>query len=203
MPAGRVPCRLPISPTRGADRVWGVMLRHGRSAFIGAVCGLLIGVSSASACGGDGPTGPIVNHGVSPGGQQWSQTACMNFRQLVVELSLPETNKANEGGGSAGPPPTARFPLSHVGHGSGVGPAQEGELDGVAFQSVARLVIRFRAGAPITVALRQAPAGDRHRLAFLRPLRFFVVFFPGSRVPTTITALSSTGHVLARLPRWP
>jgi hypothetical protein len=178
-----------------------VTMRRGGLVVLGAVAGSLIGVSSASACGGDNPAGPVVAHGVSPGGQQWSQRACLNGHQLVVELSLPQPNGEDVGGESAGPPPSGRAPLIHVGRGNGIGPAEEGELDGVAFQNVARLVIRFRAGAPTTVAVHQAPARDRHRLAFLRPLRFFVVFFPSSRVPTTITALSRTGHVLTRLPR--
>lgn len=167
---------------------------------MGVLWGLSVGVPSASACGGDGPEGPVVNHGASPGGQVWSQTACLNLHQLVVGLSLPEPNGENQGAESAGPAPSARLPLIGAGHGI-VGPENEGEIDGVAFQTVARLLIRFRTGAPITVAPRQAPAGDRRRLAFLRPLRFFVVFFPGSRMPTTITALSNSGHVLAALPR--
>jgi hypothetical protein len=178
-----------------------VTVRRCGLVVIGAVAGSLIGASSASACGGDGPEGPVVAHGVSPGGQQWSQRACLNGPQLVVNLSLPQANGEDVGGESAGPPPSGRTPLIGVGRGNGLGPAEEGEIDGVAFQTVARLVIRFRAGAPTTVAVRQAPARVRHRLAFLRPVRFFVVFFPSSRVPTTITALSRTGHVLARLPR--
>jgi hypothetical protein len=185
----------------GSASVCVVTVRRGGLVVIGAVAGSLIGVSSASACGGDSPKGPVVAHGVSPGGQQWSQRACLNGHQLVVELSLPQPDGEDVGGGFAGPTPSARAPLILGARGNGLGPAEEGELDGVAFQKVARLVIRFRAGAPTTVAVRQAPARDRHRLAFLRPLRFFVVFFPSSRVPTTITALSRTGQVLARLPR--
>ncbi len=168
---------------------------------LGAVVCLLTGVSSASACGGDIPCDLIVNRGVSPDGQKWTQTAGLNFHQLVVELSLPQPNGEDYGGESAGPPPSGGLPLIGVGYGSGLGPAGESEIDGVTFKTVARLVIRFRQGAPLTVAPRQAPARDRHRLAFLRPLRFFVVFFPGSRVTTTITALTSTGRVVARLPR--
>jgi hypothetical protein len=178
-----------------------VTVRRGGLVVIGAVAGSLIGASSASACGGDNPCGLVVAHGVSPGGQRWSQTAGLNGTQLVVELSLPQPNGEDAGGESTGPPPSAHAPLMHVGNGNGLGPAEEGELDGVAFQTVARLVIRFREGPPTTVAVRQAPARDRHRFAFLHPLRFFVVFFPSSRVPTTITALSGTGKVLARLPR--
>jgi hypothetical protein len=176
-------------------------MRRGGLVVIGAVVGSLIGVSSASACGGDNPSGPVVAHGVSPGGQRWSQTACLNGHQLVVELSPPQPDGEDAGGGSAGPAPSARAPLIQVGRGNGLGPAEENEVDGVAFQDVARLVVRFQSGPPTTVAVHQAPAHDRHRLAFLRPLRFFVVFFPVSRVPTTITALSTTGRVLARLPR--
>jgi hypothetical protein len=171
-----------------------VTVRRAGLVVIGAVAGSLIGVSSATACGGDSPKGPVVAHGVSPGGRQWSQRACLNGHQLVVELSLPQPDGKDVGGGLAGPPPSARAPLILGARGNGLGPAEEGELDGVAFQNVVRLVIRFRAGAPTTVAVRQAPARDRHRLAFLRPLRFFVVFFPSSRVPTTIIALSRTGR---------
>jgi hypothetical protein len=170
-----------------------------RPTYFSAVAGSLIGVSSASACGPERPSGPVVAHGVSLGGQRWSQTACMTGH-LVVELSLPQPDGEDAGGVYGGPPPSARAPLI-LSQGSGLGPAKEGELDGLAFQNVARLVIRFREGPPTTVAVRQAPARDRHRFAFLHPLRFFVVFFPSSRVPTTITTLSRTGQVLARRPR--
>lgn len=200
-PDGKAPGACALGAYAALASVRDVRMRRDGLVVIGAVAASLIGVSSASACGGNNPSGPVVAHGVSPGGQQWSQTACLNGRQLVVELALPQPDGEDTGAGYAGPPPSGRAPLTPVGRGNGLGPAEEGELDGVAFQSVARLVIPFRAGAPTTVAVRPAPARDRHRLPFLRPLRFFVVFFPGSRVPTTITALSRTGHVLARLPR--
>ena len=121
----------------------------------------------------------------------------------MVNLSLPQSDGEDVGSEGSGPPPTGRAPLLHIGRGSGLGPAHESEIDGVAFQTVTRLVVRFTTGAPVAVVPRQAPAGDRDRLAFLRPLRFFMVFFPGTRTPTTITALSRTGRVLGRLPRRP
>jgi len=185
----------------GSASVCGVTMRRCGLVVIGVITGSLVGVSSASACGGNNPCGLVVAHGVSPGGQRWSQTAGLNGTQPVVELSLPQPDGEDAGGGSAGPAPSARAPLISVGRGNGLGPAEENEVDGVAFQNVARLLIRFRTGAPTTVAVRQAPSHDRHRLAFLRPLRFFVVFFPSSRVPTTIRALSRSRQVLARLPR--
>lgn len=176
-------------------------MHRGGVVVICSIAGSLIGVSSASACGGDGPRGPVVAQGVSSGGQRWSQTACLNGHHLVVETSLPQPDGEEVGGGYGGPPPSRRAPLILSALGSDLGPAEEDEFDGVAFQTVARVVIRFRTGEPVTVAVRRAPARDRHRFAFLRPLRFFVVFFPNSRVPTTITALSRTGQVLARRPR--
>ena len=70
---------------------------------IGVIAGSLIGVSSARACGDNNPCGLVVAHGVSPGGQRWSQTAGLNGTQLVVELSLSQRTAKMTLAGTSGP----------------------------------------------------------------------------------------------------
>jgi hypothetical protein len=152
----------------------------------------------AAACGGDGPAGPVVGRGVSSGGQVWTQQACHNGPELVLTLSLPQADGEDFGGGLGAPPPSRRSPLIVAAPGSDIGPAGEGELDGMAFRTVTRVRIAFAAGAPVVATTRPAPLAARRHHAYLLQLRFFVVFCAGSRRPTSVTALGATGRTLAR-----
>jgi hypothetical protein len=161
----------------------------------------LLAVAPAAACGGD-TSGPVVEHGVSSGGQMWTQKACPNGNspELLVDIYLPQRDGEDVGGGTSGLPPSRRLPLLVDAPGDDIGPGAEGELDGATFQTVTRVRIAFAAGPPIVVPTRPAPGRTRRRFAYLRQLRFFVVFFPGPRSPTSVTALNNAGHVLARWP---
>ena len=161
----------------------------------------LLAVAPAAACGGD-TSGPVVEHGASPGGQVWTQKACPNGNSpdVLVDIYLPQRDGEDVGGGIAALPPARRLPLLVDAPGDDIGPGGEGELDGATFQTVTSVRIAFAEGPPIVVPTRPAPARTRRRFAYLRQLRFFVVFFAGPRRPVSVTALSNARHVLARWP---
>lgn len=173
-------------------------MRIGRLAGVAAGLVSLAVAAPVAACGGDGPAGPVVGRGVSAGGQVWTQRLCHNGPELALTLSLPQADGDDFGGGLGTPPPSRRSPLIVDAPGSDIGPAGEGELDGLAFRTVTRVRIAFAAGAPVVAATRAAPASVRRRAAYVRPLRFFTVFFPGSRQATSVTALGATGRALTR-----
>jgi hypothetical protein len=93
------------------------------------------------------------------------------------------------------PVPSARNALFVDAPGVGLGSDHEDEIDGVSFKTVGRLEINFASGAPLIAATHRAPAATRRHHAYLRDLRFFVIFYPGHRgIPKTVCALSAAGH---------
>jgi len=178
------------------------MKTAGRRLAVGGIALVaLVGAVPASACGGD-TSGPVVERGRSPGGQVWTQRACPNRTspELLVDLYLPQRDGEDVGGGFGAPAPSHKLPLILGETRNRVGPSAERELDGVAIRLVTRVKIEFATGPPLVVATRPAPVLARRTHAYLRPLRFFVVFFAGARRAKSAVALSATGRVLANSP---
>jgi hypothetical protein len=140
------------------------------------------------ACGGT-ISGTVVERGHIPG-QSWDQRACADGRnRIAVEFDLPEPGYV-DGGGMDVPHPSTRRSLFIDMPGQGWGSRHESEIDGVTFSSVDWLRLTFAHGAALTVPTRQAPARLRRRFPYLRHLRFFVVWFAGSRgLPTQVCGL--------------
>lgn len=170
-------------------------LRRYASVAAAGFIAALASAPAAAACGGD-TSGPVFEHGRSAGGQLWSQIACAVGQQaLEVDLLLPEPHGGDAGGGFGAPMPPAPNPLYVDAPRVDLGSDNEGEVDGVAFSAVTRLQISFRSGPPLIAATRRAPAGQRRRYAYLRPLRFFVIFYSGHRgIPKTVCVLNAGGR---------
>jgi hypothetical protein len=52
----------------------------------------------------------------------------------------------------------------------------------------------------VTASTQPAPLAARHRYAYLRPLRFFVVFYPGNRRLLAVSALDARGRLVGKAP---
>ena len=134
------------------------------TAVAAVVCCWLAYAAASLACGSD-YSGPVVEHGRSPGGQRWFQLACLTSKNHIeVDISLPGPGGTDGGGGMLTPMPTQRSSVYVDAPGVGLGAhGNEAEIDGVAFRTTVRLKLYYRTGklrTTRTVQLRLRSAGD-------------------------------------------
>ena len=186
------------SGARGENLIVMTMARPARigTAVSAVVCCWLAYAAAALACGSD-YSGPIVEHGRSPGGQKWFQLACLTSKNHIeVDISLPGPGGTDGGGGMLGPMPTPKTSVDLDAPGVGVGArGNEAEIDGVAFRTTVRLKLDYRTGKPRTTRTVLAPAAERRRFQYLRGLRFFVYFFVDRRgLPQRVCGFDARGR---------
>jgi hypothetical protein len=161
-----------------------------RCCAIGVAVGLLAAIPAAA----DGPVGlRFIARGVSDSGQRWVQRARADRGQLITEISLPLA-RGEDGGGFISGPLVSQQPIVFS-QGNGLGSADECELDGYAYKTVATVRIDTPAGA-LTFRPRRAPRAALRRWPQLRRARFFVRFFPTDDCPTGVTVFDINGRVL-------
>ena len=159
-----------------------MMGRGARAGVMSAVVMLisLAAASSAAACGGT-LSGTPVEHGRTKGGVRWNQRACLVGHELLVELSMLDRHNNQLGGGMSLPISALKGSLDVDATGIDLGSDHENEIDGVAWENITRLRVKFASGKPLIVRTRRAPLAERKIHHYLRRLRFFVIFYPGAR----------------------
>jgi hypothetical protein len=181
---------LPASSDRGIVRMHSgarggilIVMSMARVARIGiavaaVVCCWLASAAAALACGSD-YSGPVVEHGRSPGEQRWFQLACLTTKNHIeVDISLPGPDGTDGGGGMLRPMPTPRRSVYVDAPGVGFGAhGNEDEIDGVAFRTTVKLKLYYRTGKPRTTRTVPAPTAERRRYRYLHGVRFFAYFF--------------------------
>ncbi len=140
----------------------------------------LAAASSAAACGGN-LSGTPIEHGRTKGGVRWNQRACLVGHELLVDLSMLDRHNNQLGGGMSRPISALKGSLAVDAPGIDLGSDHENEIDGVAWENITRLRVEFASGTPLIVRTRRAPLAERKIHRYLRRLRFFVIFYPGSR----------------------
>jgi hypothetical protein len=140
------------------------------------------------------PAGPRIAGGTSPSGQRWTMRAHAEGPRIVLSTSLPLAD--GDGGEIRSFPSRSREPLD-VGEGSGFGSADEWEIDGVAYRTVARLRVTTSDGGTVSFRPRHAPDAVVRRIPQLAHFRYFARFFPTSQQPVAVSALSPGGRVIA------
>jgi hypothetical protein len=134
-----------------------------------------------------------VQDGISKGGLHWHQTARADHGQVIFGLAFPKPDADDGGFGQS--PLSSRAPLNGS-HGEDFGPADESEVDGFVYRTVATVRVET---ATRTVILhpRPAPARALRRWPDLSKVRFYVHFFARGDTPRTVSALRADGKVLA------
>lgn len=173
------------------------MARVARIGTVAAVCGCWsTSAAAALACGSD-YSGPVVEHGRSPGGQRWLQLACLTTKNHIeVDLSLPGPGGTDGGGGMRRPMPTPKNSVYVDAPGVGLGTrGNEDEIDGVAYRTTVRLTLYYRTGEPRTTRTVLAPVAERRQYGYLRRLRFFAYFFVDKRgLPQRVCGFDAHGR---------
>jgi hypothetical protein len=162
-----------------------------------AVSGLFLDVASAPACGcGRSPT-LLVAAGTSPQHVPWRIRAMGDARAIEVDFSYlpPGADDAGYQAGLPFPLPK-RFTWDIVGGSDGVGDEQD--ISGVTTLRVVRIVITLTDGWTVTTRPQVARHGAGRHRPWLRGLRFFDAFLPGSAGPKQAVAYDARGGVLAR-----
>jgi hypothetical protein len=175
---------------------------------VGALLLLLAGLlfpGSAGACACGDLKGPVVARGVSPAGALWWVRAARpepqypRGRAVTFEFSYGLGDEPDGTGGFTTLPLALRGqPFVSAIRGGEVGPYAEDDVSGVVQGRTTKLVIRFSAGAPMTLEPQLPSLALRHRFPWLRGFRFFDAFYPDGLEPTRVEAFDRSGGFLAR-----
>lgn len=169
-----------------------------------ALLATILLATSATEAGSRGYviTGPLVAHGVSPEGVPW------RIRAQRERISGPDWVTfaflfKPPGYSSAGYFSSLRLPIPRgfpftANQGSGLSPASEGDISGIAGRRVARLEVSLTDGSTLPVELIRPPKSARERYPWLRGLSTFDRFFDGDLQARRLTAFSASGDELAR-----
>jgi hypothetical protein len=175
------------------------MLQRARS--LGVLLGLLcvIGVCAsdgAAACGRGSGRSYVVAHGQSPNNVPWQFAARPHERWLAFHFAMgPPAYKRRAGYNfSMAGQPGLTF---SVGTSTNIDPFAEDDLVGMTNARVAKLVVDMSDDTTLEVAPQVPPQRLRHKLCWLRGLRFFGAFFTSGK-PQVLTALDADGQVLAQ-----
>ncbi|WP_026911778.1 hypothetical protein [Patulibacter minatonensis] len=167
----------------------------GRPAGVLALAAGIAAAAVPATAAADPVVGPSIASGVSASGQAWRQRAAIDGPTLQLETSFP-MGRHGDGGGFLSVPWRSHARLA-VSQGSGFGTADEWEVDGVVYRTVARVRVTTIDGRTTTFRPRRAPRAAIRRYPQLARYRFFVRFFPNDRQPLTVEALSPRGRAMA------
>jgi hypothetical protein len=167
----------------------------------------LLAPGSAGACACGELRGPVVARGTSPAGALWWVRAARpepqypGGRSVTFEFSYGLGDEPDGTGGFTSLPLALRGqPFVSAIRGGEVGPYAEDDVSGVVQGRTTQLVIRFSAGAPLTLEPQPPSLTLRHRFPWLRGFRFFDAFYPEGLEPTRVDAYDRDGTRLAGEP---
>jgi hypothetical protein len=177
---------------------------RGAGALLLALAGLLL-PASAGACGCGDLKGPVVARGTSPAGALWWVRAARpepqypHGRSVTFEFSYGLGDEPDGTGGFTGLPLALRGqPFVSAVRGGEVGPYAEYDVSGIVQGRTTQLVIRFSAGAPLTLEPQLPSLALRHRFPWLRGFRFFDAFYPDGLEPIRVEAFNRDGAFMTR-----
>jgi hypothetical protein len=162
-----------------------------------AAVGSWLDVSPAPACGCGENHGVLVAAGTSPHHVPWRIRASGDAHAIEVDFSYLAPG-ADDAGYSTGLPYPLPKRFTFTANAGEDGVENEQDVSGVATLRVVRIVISLTDGSTLTNRPRVARQGAGRHRPWLRGLRFFDVFLPGSAGPKEAVAYDARGRVVAR-----
>jgi hypothetical protein len=148
------------------------------------------------ASAGAGGRAVTVAHGVSPEGVPWHIEAKRWHSSAYLHFDFDPPAYSDVGWGASFPLPAPHLFL-YADTAADISPYAEGDLGGVTARRVRQLEARMSDGSSLTFTPSRAPERIRARRPWLRPLRFFDVFYPSSARPKVLRAFDADGNRLA------